>query len=85
MSFLTEAVTFTGQPTPESLLVTLRTIMFSIQELHILPTQCIYVFCTDIRTKNDYFPIKHELTDFHNRDGKCLRHEVNVKYNSGSF
>jgi len=26
---------------------------------HVLPTQCIYVFCTDLRTNSDYFPVKH--------------------------
>jgi hypothetical protein len=25
----------------------------------ILPTQCIYVFCVDLRTNSDYFPIQH--------------------------
>ena len=27
--------------------------------LHVLPTQCIYVFCVDLRTNSDYFPIQH--------------------------
>jgi len=31
--------------------------------LHVLPTQCIYVFCVDLRTNSDYFPIQHWLTD----------------------
>jgi hypothetical protein len=30
--------------------------------------QC--VFCVDLRTNNDYFPI--QLTGFYNRDGVCL-------------
>jgi len=30
---------------------------FNIQQSYVLPTQCIYVFCVDIRT---------------NRDGECL-------------
>ena len=25
----------------------------------VLPTQCIYVFCVDLRTNSDYFPIQH--------------------------
>ena len=25
----------------------------------VLPTQCIYVFCVDMRTNSDYFPIQH--------------------------
>jgi hypothetical protein len=32
---------------------------FNIQQLHVLPTQCIYVFCVDLRTNSDYFPILH--------------------------
>jgi len=30
---------------------------FNIQQFHVLPTQCIYVFCVDLRTNSDYFPI----------------------------
>jgi hypothetical protein len=37
-----------------------------------LPTQCIYVFCVDLRTNSDYFPIQHQLTGFYNRDGVYL-------------
>ena len=29
-----------------------------------LPTQCIYVFCVDLRTNSDYFPIQPSLTGF---------------------
>jgi hypothetical protein len=32
----------------------------------------IYVFCVDMRTNSDYFPIQHSLTDCYNRDGVCL-------------
>ena len=32
---------------------------FNIQQLHVLPTQCIYVFCVDLRTNSDYFRIQH--------------------------
>jgi hypothetical protein len=32
---------------------------FNIQQIYILPTQCIYVFCMDLRTNSDYFPIQH--------------------------
>jgi hypothetical protein len=31
---------------------------FDIQQLYVLPTQCIYVFSTDLRTESDYFPIQ---------------------------
>ena len=32
---------------------------FTIQQFYVLPTQCIYVFCVDLRTNSDYFPIQH--------------------------
>jgi hypothetical protein len=34
---------------------------FNIQQFYVLPTQCIYVFCVDLRTNSDYFP---ELCSF---------------------
>jgi len=33
-----------------SLVVTLRITGFDIQQFYVLPTQCIYVFCVDLRT-----------------------------------
>jgi hypothetical protein len=32
---------------------------FNIEQFYVLPTQCIYVFCVDVRTNSDYFPIQH--------------------------
>jgi len=32
---------------------------FNIHKFHVLPTQCIYMFCVDLRTNSDYFPIQH--------------------------
>jgi len=32
---------------------------YNIQQFYVLPTQCIYVFCVDLRTNRDYFPIQH--------------------------
>jgi len=32
---------------------------FNIQQFYVMPTQCIYVFCVDLRTNSDYFPIQH--------------------------
>ena len=32
---------------------------FNFQQFHIQPAQCICVFCVDLRTKSDYFPIQH--------------------------
>jgi hypothetical protein len=31
---------------------------FNIQQFYVLPTQFIYVFCMDLRTNSDYFPIQ---------------------------
>jgi hypothetical protein len=31
----------------------------NILQFHVLPTQCVYVFCVDLRTNSDYFPIQH--------------------------
>ena len=41
----------------------------NIQQFYVLPTQCIYVFCVDLRAKSDYFPIQNYLFGFHIRDG----------------
>jgi len=37
---------------------------FNIQQFHVLPTQCIYVFYLYLRTNSDYFPIQHQLTGY---------------------
>ena len=39
--------------------VTICTTRFNIQQFYVLPTQCIYVFCFDLRTNSHYFPIQH--------------------------
>ena len=52
--------------------VSLFTIRLNTHKFYVLPTQCIYVFCVDLRTNSDYFPIQHQLTGFYNRDGVCL-------------
>ena len=31
----------------------------NIQQFYVLPIQCIFVFCVDLRTNSDYFPIQH--------------------------
>jgi len=36
-----------------------RTARFNIQQFYVLPTQRVYVFCVDLRTNSDYFPIQH--------------------------
>jgi hypothetical protein len=45
---------------------------FNIQQFYVLPTQCIYVFCVDLRTNSDYFTVQHWLVGFYNWDGVCL-------------
>jgi len=32
---------------------------FNIKQFYFLPTQCIYVFCVDLRTNSDYFRIQN--------------------------
>jgi hypothetical protein len=32
---------------------------FNIQQSYVQPTQYIYVFCVDLRTNSDYFPVQH--------------------------
>jgi hypothetical protein len=36
--------------------VTVCTARFNIHKFYVLPTQCIYVFCVDLRTNSDYLP-----------------------------
>jgi len=31
---------------------------FNSQQFYVLPTQCIYVFCVDLRTNSDYFTVQ---------------------------
>jgi hypothetical protein len=31
----------------------------NVKKIHVLPTQCIYVFCVDLRTHSDYFTVQH--------------------------
>ena len=45
---------------------------FNSQQFYVLPTQCIYVFCVDLRTNSDYFTVQHWLVGFYNWDGVCL-------------
>jgi len=37
----------------------LCTARFNMHKFYILPTQCIYGFCVDLRTNSDYFPMQH--------------------------
>jgi hypothetical protein len=51
-----------------SRVVTVCTTRFNVHKFYVLPTQCIYVFCMDLRTNSDYFPTQHLLIGFYNRD-----------------
>jgi len=42
-----------------SRVVTAQITSFKINQFYVLPTQCIYVFCVDLRTNSHYFPIQH--------------------------
>ena len=44
---------------------------FDTQKFCVLPKDCIYVFCVDLRN-SDYFPIQRSLTGLYNRDGVFL-------------
>jgi len=62
----TEPVTSTSHPhkficilTLYSPVVAICTTRFNSQQFHVLRTQCIYVFCVDLRTNSDYFPTQH--------------------------
>jgi len=37
--------------------VTVHTTRLNFHKFYVLPTHCIYVFCVDLRTNGDYFPI----------------------------
>ena len=54
---------------------------------HVPPTQCIYVFCVDLRTNSDYFTVQRWLVGFYNWDGvRLLRGTSSLFiYNSGLF
>jgi len=45
---------------------------FNVNQHYVLPTQCVYVFCVDLRTNSDYFTAQHWLVGFCNWDGVCL-------------
>jgi len=45
---------------------------FNIHKFYALPTQCIYVFCVDLKTNSDFFPIY-----FYNSEGECLQRSTN--------
>ena len=48
----------------QSPVVTSSTTKFNVHKSYVLPTRCIYVFCVDLSTNSDYFPIQHLVTAF---------------------
>jgi len=40
-------------------MVTICTASLTFKQFHFLLTQCIYVFCVDLRTNSDYFTVQH--------------------------
>jgi hypothetical protein len=73
--------------TLRSKVVTICTNRLSLQQFYVLPTHYIDVFCVDLRTNSDYFPIQHYLTGFYNRDGVCLLRGTDwiFKFSSGQW
>jgi hypothetical protein len=54
---------------------------FNIQQLYVLPTHCIYVFCIYLRTNSDLCHLQHKLIGFYNREEKCLLRGTNWVFN----
>ena len=50
---------------------------FNIQQLYVLPTHCVYVFCIYLRTNSDLCHLQHKLIGFYNRDEKFLLRGTN--------
>ena len=57
----------------------IKELQFHIQQFYVLPTQCIYVFCADLRKNSYYFPIHYQLTGFYDRFNP-LRHGGQYMY-----
>jgi hypothetical protein len=54
-------------------MVTMRTAGYDIHNFCVLPTQCVYVFCADLRTNSDLCHLQYKLIGFYNRAGKRLQ------------
>ena len=52
---------------------------FNIQQFHVLPTQCIYVFCVDLRTNSDYFPFLSRIFNPLKPSGHYMYHQFNIE------
>jgi hypothetical protein len=53
-------------------MATLFTARCNTKKFHILPTECIYVFCVVLKTNRKYFPIHHLLTGFLITEMECV-------------
>jgi hypothetical protein len=62
-----------------------RSALLNVDIVNVLPTPLIYVFCVDLRTNSDYFPIEHLLTGFYNRDLTLQGTVVTVRTTSLTF
>ena len=69
---------------PRGPVVTIYTARFNIQQFSVLPTQCVYVFCVDLRTNSDYCNIQYQLTGLYSREDVCSLRGTDCifKYNS---
>ena len=56
----------------ENMLVNTHNTYSDIQQLCILPTNYICMFCTIFTTNRRYFSIQYKMTGFYNLDGVCL-------------
>jgi hypothetical protein len=55
--------------------------MFNNKKFYVLPAKWIYVYCVDLRTNTDYFPLQCELIGLCNGDGECLLRGTNWVFN----
>ena len=58
---------------------------FNIQQLYVLPTHCICVFCIYLRTNSELCHLYHKLIGFYNRDEKCLLRGTNWVFKQSSL
>ena len=58
-------------------MVIICTTGFNTHKFYVMPKLCVYVFCVDLRTNSDYFPIQHLLIVFYNLEGVfTMRYEL---------
>jgi hypothetical protein len=60
---------------------------FNIQQFYVLPyTDCIYVFCVDLRTNSDFFSsMQQQLMGFYNRSRECFLRGKNWVFKLDSY